>query len=210
MRRLQGSSLCEIAKKEPAPFPYRGRVPQFADTGDTGAEMSNREEQWKAIEGFERYEVSDFGRVRNAETGCIRKLHKNRYGYMVVALWNRGKAKSQQVHQLVARAFVGNKGDYTEVNHIDEDKTNNKASNLEWCSRKYNIYYGAARVKHARSKSRPVVQYLDGVEIARYESIKEATHALGCGAGSICQCCRKNPKRKHVHGFTFEYAEPRN
>jgi len=172
--------------------------------------MPNREEQWKAIEGFESYEVSDLGRVRNAETGCIRKLHKNRYGYMVVALWNREKAKSQQVHQLVARAFVGNKGNYTEVNHIDEDKTNNKASNLEWCSRKYNVNYGSARAKHAKSKSRPVIQYFNGVEIARFESIKEAGQKTGCDPGRICQCCRKNPKQKHVHGYVFEYAQPRN
>lgn len=168
--------------------------------------MPKGTEQWRTIEGFENYEVSDFGRVRNAETGCIRKLHKNRYGYAAVALCSHGKAKSKQVHQLVARAFVENKGGYTEVNHIDENKTNNKASNLEWCSRKYNVNYGAARAKQAKSKSRPVVQYLDGVEVARYESIKAATQAIGCGAGSICQCCRKNPRYKHVHGFTFEYA----
>lgn len=192
--------------ERPVPFPYRGRVLKFSDTGDTGAIMPREPELWSPIKGFEHYEVSNWGRVRNAKTCFVRKLHINRYGYAVVTLWSQGKAKSKQVHQLVAQTFVENESGYAEVNHIDEDKTNNSASNLEWCSRKYNANYGNARAKQAKSKSKPVIQYLDGVEIARFESIKIAGQVTGCDPGRICQCCRKNPKQKHVHGYVFEYA----
>ena len=167
----------------------------------------DKKEHWRPIEGSNgRYEVSDQARVRNTKTRMVLSQFPDRGGYMRVTLRMGGQGKSQSVHRLVAIAFVENPHGYTEVNHIDEDKTNNLPANLEWCTRLHNLTHGTARQRAAESKSIPVVQYLDGVKIARFDSIKEAAQLTGCDASHICQCCRKNPKRGHVHGFTFSYA----
>lgn len=63
-------------------------------------------------------------------------------GYLKITLSHNGKKKSIAVHRLVARAFIGNPYNLPEINHIDEDKTNNRADNLEWCTTAYNLTYG--------------------------------------------------------------------
>lgn len=164
-------------------------------------------ERWRLIEDSDgRYEVSDQARVRNRRTNKVLSQFSDRCGYMRVTLRIDGQAKSRSVHRLVAIAFVANPHGYTEVNHIDEDKANNLPANLEWCTRLHNLTHGTARERAARSTSLPVFQYLNGIEIARFDSIKEAAQKTGCDASHICQCCRKNPKHSHVNGYTFAYA----
>lgn len=63
-------------------------------------------------------------------------------GYVKVSLWVNKKVKTIKIHRLVAKYFVPNPYNYKEVNHKDENKTNNHAENLEWCTRKYNVNYG--------------------------------------------------------------------
>lgn len=123
--------------------------------------MSELDEIWKPVVGYEGlYEVSSLGRVRsldrdsvfaNKKTGVIRRTHRGRlltpvYDgrglYKHVNLRKNGVAVSRNVHRLVAIAFVPNPNNLPEVNHIDEDKTNNAASNLEWCDHLYNNRYG--------------------------------------------------------------------
>lgn len=168
--------------------------------------MEDRE-RWRLIDGTNgAYEVSDQGEVRNRKTQRVLSQFPDKCGYLRVVLTIGGRPSHKLVHRLVAFAFVDNPHGYVEVNHIDEDKTNNLPSNLEWCTRLHNLMHGTARQRAAKSKSIPVIQYLDGVEIARFDSIKGAAEATGCDAGHICQCCRKNPKRSHVNGYTFAYA----
>lgn len=110
--------------------------------------MINNKEVFKDIQGFEgRYEVSNMGNVRSLKYGKIRYLKpaKNQKGYYFVRLYKNGILKNFKVHRLVANAFVENPNGYNEINHIDEDKTNNKASNLEWCTHKYNKRYSCAK-----------------------------------------------------------------
>ena len=164
-------------------------------------------ERWRPIVGADgAYEVSDQGRVRNQKTLRVLSPVRDKLGYLRVTLSVNKKCKHKSIHRLVALAFVDNPNGYVEVNHIDEDKTNNRYTNLEWCTRLHNLTHGTARQRAAKSKSIPVIQYLDGIEIARFESIKKAGQMTGCDAGHICQCCRKNPKRSHVNGYTFSYA----
>lgn len=113
-------------------------------------------EIWKAIKGYEGlYEVSNEGNVRSLDAtvpygqfhsrsrkGRIMHQPSSSNGYKQVALSKNGVAKIYRVHRLVAEAFLSNPLGLPEVNHKDEDKTNNRASNLEWCSRKYNNNYG--------------------------------------------------------------------
>jgi hypothetical protein len=114
-------------------------------------------EIWKSIQGYEGlYEVSNFGNVRSLDR-VIRSKHngttlrkgriltpfyEEKKGYYQVSLSKNGKNKKHRVHRLVASAFLENPLDYTDVNHKDEDKTNNNVDNLEWCTRKYNNNYG--------------------------------------------------------------------
>ena len=169
--------------------------------------MKLEQELWMPLEEANgAYEVSNRGFVRNSNTKRVLKPCKNRGGYLQVVLCNNGFRKTRSVHQLVARAFIPNPNNYTEINHIDENKENNSVDNLEWCSRLHNLTYGTARKRSAKSKSIAVIQYLNGVEVARFESIKQAGEKTNCDPGHICQCCRGNPNRRIVKGFTFRYA----
>ena len=169
--------------------------------------MSAEQEVWVSLDEIDGlYEVSNRGFVRNTATKHVLKACKNRGGYLQVVLCNNGFKKTCSVHQLVARAFIPNPNNYVEINHIDENKENNSVENLEWCSRLHNLTHGTARKRAAKSKSIPVIQYLDDVEIARFDSLKQAGEKTKCCPGHICQCCRGNPSHSHVGGFTFRYA----
>jgi len=99
-------------------------------------------EQWKIITGFEKYEVSNFGNVRNSRTKRILSQHIYKDGYNTVMLFDDDlKQKRMRVHRLVAFVFVGNPPDEEriQVNHIDGNKQNNRFDNLEWCTPKENI-----------------------------------------------------------------------
>ena len=110
------------------------------------------EEAWKDIDGYEGlYQVSNLGAVRAVERvvrygrklngkGISRFLTKD--GYLAVHLSRDGNARQHRIHRLVATAFLENPENMPQINHIDEDRTNNRVDNLEWCSVKYNINYG--------------------------------------------------------------------
>jgi hypothetical protein len=77
------------------------------------------------------------------------------------------------------------------VNHKDEDKSNNRADNLEWCTQLYNQRYGTGIQRSAESNWRKVAQYdLAGNLIATYDSAKEAAKVTGYNYGSLCEWCR--------------------
>ena len=74
-----------------------------------------------------------------------------RHGYQRVTLFENGKKFNVSVHRLVAIAFIDNPDPniYTEINHKDENKTNNNVNNLEWCTHLYNLNYGTRNLKHS-------------------------------------------------------------
>ena len=90
-------------------------------------------EVWKKIEGFENYEVSTFGNVKNITTNKILKPDLLR-GYKRVLLYNNGTKKRFQIHRLVSICFLENKEKKPCVNHLDGNPSNNKLTNLEWCT----------------------------------------------------------------------------
>ena len=108
------------------------------------------QEIWKDISGFEGfYEISSYGRVRSVKSGKILSTSKcgGCRGYLSVCLSKNGKRYGKLVHRLVAEAFIPAIEGLSEVNHKDEDKTNNRVDNLEFCDHKYNMNYGTRNIR---------------------------------------------------------------
>lgn len=94
-------------------------------------------EEFKKIKGHENYFVSTFGRVRNdIKNTYVGRKKKN--GYMIVTI----NYKTYKIHRLVLKAFKPNPMPftYTEVDHIDHDRSNNHIDNLQWISHWQNNY----------------------------------------------------------------------
>lgn len=98
-------------------------------------------EQWKPIEGTDgKYEVSNLGHVRtNGKRPGLLTLTKQKSGYRYAMIEIDGKSCNRRVHRLVAQHFLPNPDNMKEVNHKDGNKDNNRADNLEWCTRSHNV-----------------------------------------------------------------------
>lgn len=97
-------------------------------------------EEWAPVPEFDGYlEASNIGRIKNAWTGKVLKQGTDTKGYKIITVNILGQTYTRSVHRLVASAFI--EGDHTgmDVHHKDTNKTNNKLSNLEYCTRKENI-----------------------------------------------------------------------
>ena len=160
-------------------------------------------EEWKPIEGYEGlYEVSNMGRVKSLNyrmTGKegIMKGGDDGHGYLSVNLWKDGKANKGKIHRLVAQAFLENPQNLPEVNHKNEDKTDNRVENLEWCTKQYNIEYSQAKAVIGINK-------VSGL-IMEFPSQMEASRQTGTKQGHIWGCC--NGRRKSAGGFYWHYAD---
>ncbi|MCR5524688.1 MAG: HNH endonuclease [Lactobacillus sp.] len=167
--------------------------------------MNNSKEIWKDIQGYEGlYQISDFGRVKSLyKQSMILKPQINNRGYYFVMLYKNGKYHHALVHRLVATAFIPNKDNLTQVNHKDEDKSNNSVSNLEWCTNLYNNLYRGKAKKTGIKEGKPVVQYtLDGKLIKIWKSAREAEKA-GYQARHISDCCRGVAKTHSKYLWRF-------
>lgn len=176
-------------------------------------------EIWRPIKGYEGlFEISNYGRVKSLGRWIIynngykhyykeyvMKLHLSSRGYLRVCLQYMKHKESCLVHRLVAEAFIPNPNNLPQVNHIDEDKTNNRVENLEWCDSSYNINYGCRNEKVSDKRSIRVNQYtLDGVFIKKWKSATEASKALGICRAGIQHVL--SGKRFKSGGFIWRYA----
>ena len=171
------------------------------------------------------YKVSNLGRILSLNykrTGKSKLMTpgEDKYGYFQVNLRKNGEYKWCKVHRLVAFTFLPNPENLPEVNHKDEDKTNNfvflnedgsvdkKKSNLEWKSPKDNCNHGTRneRISKAMTNgklSKKVLQLsLDGEFIREWESTNECGRN-GFDQGNVSRCC--NGKLKTHKGFRWEY-----
>lgn len=196
---------------------------------------------WKDVVGYEGlYQVSNTGKVLRNERykqnhsklqylpKIELKQQKMPNGYMAVYLTKDGNSKIQYVHRLVAMAFLDNQNYLPEVNHKDENKCNNCVTNLEWCTRKYNVRYGTgikrrventdfsnpkfkeasrnnAKISHEK-RQRSVTQYtLTGKKVREYKSATIAEKDYGFNASDINSCCRN--KLRTAGGYIWRYTE---
>ena len=159
-------------------------------------------ETFVEIEGFENYEVSNLGKVRNIKSGRILKPFPNRDGYLGHSLCENNKRKHLYLHRIIATAFIDNPGKKPQVNHIDENKLNNDLSNLEWCTERENVIHGTRTKRAAEKLSRKVIQLdLNDNVLNEFESMRQAERETGVLVGNISSCC--NGKTKSAGGYKW-------
>ena len=131
--------------------------------------------EWRDVVGYEGlYKVSTEGNIKSIRRNKILSQDTNQDGYKRVQLYKNKASKNYSVHRLVAQAFIPNPDNLPQVNHKDEDKSNNCVSNLEWITPKDNCNYGTRNRKVALSKNKPVLQLsLEGDLIREWESASE-------------------------------------
>lgn len=165
-------------------------------------EMDNLE-IWKRIPDSDKfYEVSNFGRIRNGITGKILTPRPTPKGYLRIHISVGNGRKDFYIHRLVAAAFCPNPQGYNTVNHLDNNITNNNASNLEWCTQAQNIDYCHAQNRALKERI-PVIGTLQGKEYF-FESIYSAAKATGCYTSDISRCCRG--LREEANGYKWRCA----
>lgn len=174
-------------------------------------------EEWKEVKEFENYEVSNTGKIRNKGTKKELEPWIINSGYLTIAMSDGKKGHPRTVHRVVAKAFLDNSEEMEVVNHIDHNKLNNKASNLEWLSQKDNCKHSheagrsnshTAREKLSKVSSKAVYQKdEEGNIIKLWESPTQAakesngyfrTNQIGLVA---------NGERNHHRNYIWEFVD---
>lgn len=171
-------------------------------------------EIWKDIDEFKGlYQISNYGRVKSlpkkikmrnqyTEKEMVLKPQKNRNGYYCVNLVDGKKTnKLCTIHRLVANAFIPNNENKPQVNHIDGDKSNNRVSNLEWCTAKENNEHAIKTgLKQDSYRRKPIIQY-----DKKGNFIKKWKCGRDTNIQHVYEVC--NGKRKTAGGYIWKYAE---
>lgn len=163
-------------------------------------------EKWKSVAGYEGlYEVSNMGRVKSLKKDLILKPHANSRGYINQGLYKDGKYEFIGVHRLVAKAFIENPNDYNEVNHIDENPSNNNANNLEWCNHDYNIHFGTALSRMRKSVISNFTPFICEETGVIWKSQAECAKKMGIDRTNLGR--HLNGKKSHISGLHFHYLD---
>ncbi len=178
-------------------------------------------EIWKPVNGYEgRYEISSLGRLRtyaqDRKNGKIKIGNLNAHGYLTIVLYDgKGNKETYLMHRLVAQTFISNPLNLPQVNHKDEDKTNNRVDNLEWCTNDYNIHYGTKieRTRQAnmccRSTSVGVFSIDRDGSFTFYDSIGDAERKTGLAHSNIVRALKGRRPRCGGCYWYYSYEPPR-
>lgn len=164
-------------------------------------------EEWKEIEGFPNYKVSNMGRIQSKK-GLITPYSKGKTAYKLVNLYdNELKSHKFSFHRIVAKHFLPNPNNLPEINHIDENPSNNAVFNLEWCDREYNTHYGTRCQKikdnSPLKKSVDLYKYNTDEFIGTYDSITKVAEEIGATVSNICATL--HGRRNHSKGYYLKF-----
>ena len=174
-------------------------------------------EVWKDIKGYEGlYQISNQGRVKSVKKDLVMTPCVRQHGYLGIQLHGRGghptrNMRTFSIHRLVAEAFIPNPENKSEVNHINEDKTDNRVENLEWMTHKENSSHATRGERIGRAnkngKQSSAVEQLDlnGQFIASYPSIHEAMRQTGTHIGGVWAVCEG--KCHTSNGYKWRYQK---
>ena len=168
-------------------------------------------ENWRTIEDFPNYEVSDCGNVRRKGGENLALCTRNsKVVYLRVSLMKGGKCYTRNVHRLVAAAFCEKHNGCNYIDHIDGNKQNNVASNLEWVTAKENKRrarnIGLDDCRGLAHGGKSVMRRIYCVELDKvFNSFAEANEYFGKDKynSSICACLRTSKGK--CWGKHFQY-----
>jgi len=172
-------------------------------------------EEWRIINEFPNYDVSNLGNIRNNKSNKIMKICI-KSGYYHVSLLNTSVKKTLKVHRLVALAFIENPKNKSEVNHKDKNKLNNHVNNLEWMTRQENNIHRCEGLKMTSNKNKPIFRIDKNTNeiLEKYNSIELAgiwafqngyTKTIHNGRNSIGNCV--NGLSSSAYTFKWKYEE---
>ena len=160
---------------------------------------------WKMYDKEHNIEVSDGGEIRR--DGII--LSQNSFGKGYKGVFFNGK--NHYVHRLVAECFCEKPSGSEIIDHIDGNKKNNNANNLRWVNYSENLKYAfeqglrprtnKALLEHRKRTSKRVAQYLNGIKIAEYESIAQASRENGLFQSNVSRAV--NGKSRTSGGYEW-------
>ena len=160
-------------------FHFEYAKPDFKILADETAEVRD-------VVGYEGlFKVSRTGVIYNARTGFEVMQNPQNGGYLMVNIRGKGKPRLITVHRIVAMAFLDNPENFPCINHKDENRQNNNADNLEWCTHKYNANYGTCQIKHGMRTGKAVMCIETG---KIYYSIGDASRKTGINENGISRC----------------------
>ena len=114
------------------------------------------------IKGYEGlYAITEDGQIWSYRSNRFIKSFLRENGYLQAILVKDGIKKAYKIHRLVAITYIPNPYNYPEVNHKDEDRTNNNINNLEWCPHDYNCNYGERLNRISTSNTKRFNIYAD-------------------------------------------------
>lgn len=157
------------------------------------------------IEGFNNYEICpEEGKIwsynRNRYVGA-----KNRNGYWQVNLMDDNKnVWHTYIHRVIWTAVNGEIPEGYQVNHIDEDPSNNAINNLNLMTCKENINYGTGKARKTKTQSKAVVGLKDNKVVLTFASVNEAARN-GFAAARVSDCCNGKQKKEYK-GYLWKFA----
>lgn len=183
-----------------------------------------RIEVWKDIPGFEGlYQASTLGRIRSLNYRkvpgriAVLSLFTQKDGYQRVNLHKGLQQKSYWVHILIAKTFLPNPLGLSQVNHKDENPSNNSVFNIEWCSPKHNCNWGTRNLRQSATYNlnkpnngivKATIQLTkDNAIVKEWASANDAANALGIHVSNIVRCCNHEQHYKTAGGYRWEYKD---
>ena len=193
-------------------------------------------EIWKDVVGYEGlYQVSNTGRLvrkeRRDSNGrflsqqekVIHKIHGTGY-YGTAIVDGKGNSKNVLIHRLVAMAFIPNQNNYTQIDHIDGNKSNNREENLRWCTPKQNVNFPLSLLhrsqkgklaqnkketiekKIASSHKKPIIQYdMNYNFVKEWSSLHEVGREMNINIVNVSACA--NGRKKSAYGFIWKFKK---